>query len=349
MRLGAPVRSILSPHISISSDISMPHWRDMLPGGCSSWVRGTVHARFAIRMTILIGLGICPVVVALCAAAAHAEDAGEAVRTTASFGKTSSSDRNHMICRTMERSAADNNLPIEFFTRVIWQESRFNVRARSSAGAQGIAQFMPKTAFSRGLLNPFDPFRSLQESASYLRELKSRFGNFGLAAAAYNAGPGRVARWLSGKLHLPAETVAYVRIVTGRPISEWTSTPSSSLNSAEIPQGVPCTSLANLNPIASPSTNQSSAFKVSAWAAWGVQLVGDWTEAKALLRYERMRRKYSTILGDKDPLVIITKGPSGLTKRYLARVAENTQRDAEKLCKRLQAAGGSCFAIRNPS
>jgi hypothetical protein len=127
---------------------------------------------------------------ALCAVVAHAEDAGEAVRTSPSFGKAGSSGTFEAICRTMESSAADNNLPIEFFTRVIWQESRFNIRARSSAGAQGIAQFMPQTAASRGLLDPFDPFQSLPESASYLRELKARFGNFGLASAAYNAGPG---------------------------------------------------------------------------------------------------------------------------------------------------------------
>jgi len=248
----------------------------------------------------------------------------------------------------MERSAADNNLPIEFFTRVIWQESRFNVRARSSAGAQGIAQFMPETASSRGLLDPFDPFQSLPESASYLRELKSRFGNFGLAAAAYNAGPGRVARWLSGKIHLPAETIAYVRIVTGRPISEWTSPQSPGLDRVEIPKNVPCMSLANLNPIASSPQNQSSTPRLSAWAAWGVQLLGDFTQDKVLARYQFLRRKYSTLLADKDPLLVITNGPSGRTKRYLARVAENTREEAEELCKRLQSAGAACFAIRNP-
>src|SRR5690242_1750022 len=162
------------------------------------------------RETGFRGLLIVAMVIG-CAAEAYAEDAGEAVRTSPSFGKTGSPGYER-ICRTMERSAADNDLPIEFFTRVIWQESRFNVRARSSAGAQGIAQFMPKTASSRGLLDPFDPFKSLPESASYLRELKSRFGNLGLAAAAYNAGPSRLAQWLSGKSHLPAETIAYVRI-----------------------------------------------------------------------------------------------------------------------------------------
>jgi hypothetical protein len=285
---------------------------------------------------------------------AHAEDAGEAVRTSPGLGKGGSSGKYDSICRTMERSATDNNLPIEFFTRVIWQESRFNVKARSSAGAQGIAQFMPQTAASRGLLDPFDPFQSLPESASYLRELKGRFGNFGLAAAAYNAGPGRVARWLSGKSHLPAETIAYVRIVTGRPISEWTSTQSPALDRTDIPKDVPCTSLANANanpnpnPIAASSQNQSSALKVSAWAAWGVQLLGDFTRDKVLVRYQNLRRKYSMVLANKDPLLVITNGPSGRTKRYLARVAENTREEAEQLCKRLQSAGAACFAIRNP-
>ena len=292
--------------------------------------------------------GLLVMVAALCAGEAHAEDAGEAVRTSQSFGKAGSSNAFETICRTLERSAADNNLPIEFFTRVIWQESKFNVRARSSAGAQGIAQFMPQTASSRGLLDPFDPFQSLPESASYLRELKSRFGNFGLAAAAYNAGPGRVARWLSGKVHLPAETVAYVRLVTGRPLSEWTSTPPPALDRTEIPQAVPCTSLADLNPIVSLEQNQSSTPKVSAWAAWGVQLLGDFTQDRVLARYENLRRKYSTILAQKDPLVVITNGASGRTKRYLARAAENTREEAEQLCKRLQSAGAACFAIKNP-
>src|SRR5208282_4844681 len=50
------------------------------------------------------------------------------------------------ICRAMEQDAAENALPVEFFARVIWQESRFNARAVSSKGAKGIAQFMPQTA-----------------------------------------------------------------------------------------------------------------------------------------------------------------------------------------------------------
>ena len=98
-----------------------------------------------------------------------------------------------------------------FFVRVIWQESRFNALAVSPKGAQGIAQFMPRTADWRGLSNPFDVIAALKASASYLRDLRNRFGNLGLAAAAYNAGPQRVQDWLSARGGLPKETRRYVR------------------------------------------------------------------------------------------------------------------------------------------
>ena len=83
------------------------------------------------------------------------------------------------VCRTLEQAAADNALPVGFFARVIWQESRFNARAVSSKGAKGIAQFMPHTAHWHGLGNPFNPVEALRHSAAYLRELRERFGNLG--------------------------------------------------------------------------------------------------------------------------------------------------------------------------
>ena len=87
-----------------------------------------------------------------------------------------------------------------------------STRWRSSAkGAQGIAQFMPTTADWRGLSNPFDVSAALKASASYLRDLRTRFGNLGLAAAAYNAGPQRVQDWLSARGGLPKETRHYVQ------------------------------------------------------------------------------------------------------------------------------------------
>ena len=69
------------------------------------------------------------------------------------------------ICGALAAAAAENNLPTDFFARLIWQESRFNPAAISRAGAQGVAQFMPATANWRGLSDPFEPLtRSSQTS-----------------------------------------------------------------------------------------------------------------------------------------------------------------------------------------
>ena len=150
------------------------------------------------------------------------------------------------ICRALEKSAAENALPVEFFARVIWQESRFDARAVSPKGAEGIAQFMPSTASWHGLADPFDPMESLRYSAAYLRELLNRFGNLGLAAAAYNAGQTRVSAWLTSHRPLPSETRNYVALVTGWTADEWASSSPPEKADTTIPQGVPCARLANL-------------------------------------------------------------------------------------------------------
>jgi Transglycosylase SLT domain len=137
------------------------------------------------------------------------------------------------ICQLIESAATGEALPFEFFARLIWQESRFNPHAVSPAGAQGIAQFMPKTANGRGLADPFEPASALQESAEFLRELVQQFGNVGLAAAAYNAGPKRVYDWLAKRGALPRETQHYVQIITGRSAEKWAAAEPPSPEQAE--------------------------------------------------------------------------------------------------------------------
>src|SRR5437868_1063030 len=135
-------------------------------------------------------------------------------------------DVRESVCLMIEAAARSHDLPVEFFARVIWQESRFHPeavgpRTRSGDNAQGIAQFMPRTAAERGLLNPFDPVQALPKSAEFLRELRDQLGNLGLAAASYNAGPARVRAWLAGTRNLPAETRNYVAAITGISVDEW--------------------------------------------------------------------------------------------------------------------------------
>ena len=174
----------------------------------------------------------CAVLILFGASAAIAEDV--AVQPTGGFGKAVPSveelaiplekpvnpDTRESVCLMIEAAARANNLPLEFFARVIWQESRFQPDAigpvtRSGQRAQGIAQFMPGTANERRLLDPFDPVQALPKSAEFLAELRNQFGNLGLAAAAYNAGPRRVQEWLAGTGPMPQETRHYVAVITG--------------------------------------------------------------------------------------------------------------------------------------
>ena len=92
------------------------------------------------------------------------------------------------LCHAIEVLAARHAVPPDYFARLIWRESLFRADAVSPKGAEGIAQFMPGTARLRGLDNSFNIIAALEASSRYLSELKLRFGNFGLAAAAYNAG-----------------------------------------------------------------------------------------------------------------------------------------------------------------
>ncbi|HYQ05389.1 MAG TPA: lytic transglycosylase domain-containing protein [Xanthobacteraceae bacterium] len=228
------------------------------------------------------------------------------------------------ICRALEQDAAENELPVEFFARVIWQEGRFNARK----GAQGIAQFI----------------EALKSSARYLRDLKARFGNIGLAAAAYHAGPGRVAAWLSSHQPLPDETRSYVVIITCWTADEWASANPPKTSETTIPQGVPCTRLANR--ILAP---KEQAQRMAAYVPrWGMQLTADWSESEAWAKYRLIQKQYAALIGDREPIVVRSRGIGmGSDLRYNIRIADDDRAYLEKLCRKLIAAGGACVVLRN--
>jgi hypothetical protein len=130
------------------------------------------------------------------------------------------------VCAMIESAARANGLPVDFFARVIWQESGFRPDVigpltRNGERAEGIAQFMPGTAAERRLFEPFNPVEALPKSGEFLAELRNQFGNLGLAAAAYNAGPQRVREFVAGSRGLPAQTRDYVLAVTGHSVEDW--------------------------------------------------------------------------------------------------------------------------------
>ena len=108
--------------------------------------------------------------------------------------------------------ARKHGVPEDLFLRLVQQESGWNAGARSHKGATGLAQLMPGTAAKLGV-NPHDPVQNLEGGARYLRMMYNTFGDWRLALAAYNAGPGAVAKYRGVPPY--RETRNYVRIIAG--------------------------------------------------------------------------------------------------------------------------------------
>lgn len=110
-------------------------------------------------------------------------------------------------------AARQHRIPEDLFLRLVQQESGWNANARSHKGALGLAQLMPQTARALGV-NPHDVRQNLEGGARYLRRQYDKFGDWRLALAAYNAGPGAVER--HNGIPPYQETQNYVRIIYGR-------------------------------------------------------------------------------------------------------------------------------------
>ncbi len=260
------------------------------------------------------------------------------------------------VCLLIESAARANALPVEFFARVIWQESRFNAHAvgpvtRSGERAQGIAQFMPGTAAERRLLDPFDPVQALPKSAEFLQQLREQFGNLGLAAAAYNAGPRRVREWLEGTGYMPQETRAYVAAITGMSVDEWAKlrdAPGKSDKEKE--GGANCASLLALLKSAPTPFLHGLEQRVARAAVkpWGVQLAAGFSRDRALAAYSRLTRDYRKLLDGHDPAIFAQVSRSrGRRALYQVRVGADTRNAADDLCADLRKAGGACMVLRN--
>jgi hypothetical protein len=282
---------------------------------------------------------------------APAADAPAAPAKPSAAAPRSDADLRESVCLMIESAARAQKLPLEFFARVIWQESRFQPgvvgpRTRSGDRAQGIAQFMPRTAAERGLLDPFDPVQALPKSAEFLRELADQFGNLGLAAAAYNAGPQRVRDWLSGRRTLPAETRNYVHAITGITADEWAGS-----GKREPTHPIPnCMQLmALLHRAPNPFVQKlEERVTIVAGSPWGVQLAAGFSRDHALANYAMLAKRYADILTGRDPSLLSTVLRSrGTQPFYQVRVGAATRQAAEGLCGSIRRAGGACMVLRN--
>lgn len=245
------------------------------------------------------------------------------------------------VCRLIETAANREKLPVDYLTKLIWQESRFNANAVSPKGAQGMAQFMPGTAAERGLAEPFDPEQAIPKAANLLAELRARFGNLGLAAAAYNAGPQRVADWLARKGGMPAETRSYVLIVTGADVEDWRA------GAAAPPYAGSPESCEKIT-VALKARGGTLIAAIAPTAPWGVQLAGNFSKALALSAFSRTRTRLASVLAEVQPMVVGSRLRSRGTRLfYRVRAPAQSRAEAQALCDRIRRAGGACAVLKS--
>ena len=246
------------------------------------------------------------------------------------------------VCPLVESAARADHIPVGLLTRLIWTESRFQARVVSPKGAQGIAQFMPGTAAERGLADPFDPEQAIPKAASLLVDLTRRFGNIGLAAAAYNAGSNRVASWLAGTADLPVETQIYVVMLTGTTAEAWRQPRAPTTAAAGLGADESCAA------VTAELRSNEGTDNPPPIASWGVQLAGNFSKAIALASFARAEQRYRGILGDVRPMIVGGVLRSrGWRPFYRIMLPEDSRADADRTCRAIMAIGGACVAIRS--
>lgn len=278
--------------------------------------------------------------------------------SSASAQEPASSGIDAALCRLIDDAARERSVPAAFLTRLIFQESSFRAGVTSPAGAQGVAQFMPGTARERGLADPFDPEQAVPKAAHFLAELRDRFGNWGLAAAAYNGGPNRLAAWLTARetaqpRFLPIETENYVLAITGASVEDWAQDARDARNGdgrepparpAAPDADQPCgTTVAAIR-----SGRGMPAIAEAAFAPWGVQLAGNFSKARALAAFQRAGARHRAVIGDLTPMIIGTRLRSrGTRPFYRVRLPAATRAAATALCRRIQGQNGACVVLRS--
>ncbi len=247
------------------------------------------------------------------------------------------------ICDLIATQADRNGLPRDFFARLIWKESRFDAGAISPAGAEGIAQFMPGTARMRGLDDSFDIDQAIPASAKYLAELKIGFGNLGLAAAAYNAGESRIARWLSSGGFLPLETESYVLDVMGESVDKFSEASYAGTIQPLDPKSGFLEACRRMRVIEA-TTIAMSTINVK---PWGIQVAGNFRQAGAIRQWQRLAGRFAKLLAGHEPVISRVRTPRGRRGIYAVRIGADSREAADVICRQLRAAGGSCVVLRN--
>ena len=245
------------------------------------------------------------------------------------------------ICDLIKASADRHKLPRAFLARLIWKESRFDTKAVSPVGAQGIAQFMPQTAKIEGLRNPFDPYQAIPAAAKHLADMRREFGNLGLAAIGYNAGRGRASAFSAGSEWLPYETRDYVASILHRAAEAYRDGtvrhPVKPLK-----EGLAFEDACRKLPVMRTRA-LGRLVRVAPRMPWGVQVAGHFNRSVAMAGWRRARGRLGSIVAGKKPFVVRERGRAGMKRVHSVRLGADSRTSAQALCRQIRSRGGFCL------
>ncbi len=284
----------------------------------------------------------------LFAASAALAEPPDRICTTEKWGHKECIRWEHFVydtCQLIDTVSERHGLDRGFFTRLIWQESRFDPFAKSHADAMGIAQFIRSTATKRGLVDPYNPADALDHSAHYLAEMARRYGNVGLAAVGYNGGERRAQGLIAGTGGLARETVNYVKIITGASAETWVQNPPEELDlslSKKVKFPLSCYALSKDRKLSKPPQTEP------AIKPWGVQLAFGVSRKAARAKYKARTARCSALVKSEKPDFPHEKSRASRSKGYyFARIGRNTSKAAWQFCTKLKASGCLCAVYRN--
>ena len=247
------------------------------------------------------------------------------------------------VCTLIRNNADRHGLPRAFFARLIWKESRFDPNAVSPAGAEGIAQFMPGTAKLRGLADSFSMEQAIPASAAYLAEMKAAYGNLGRAAIGYNAGEGRLGRWIAGGGWLPLETEAYVLDILGEPVDSFADA-SKQATIKPLDDKLGFDDACRKLPVIMSQTIPMARIQLK---PWGIQVAGNFRRSAAIGQWQRLRARFGSVLAGHEPVVSRIRSPMGRRGIYAVRIGASSRTEADRICTALRSVGGACIVSRN--
>jgi hypothetical protein len=183
-----------------------------------------------------------------------------------------------------------------------------------------------------------------------LAELRTQFGNLGLAAAAYNAGPQRLRDFLAGTRPLPTETRNYVVAVTGASVDDW----AKAAKAAEDPHTQPAVAICHdLVALLKRTPNLfveelQERIDLVATSPWGVELGAGFSRDRVLTTYANLFKRLGEVLSGHDPAILSSVFRSrGTRPFYQVRIGAETRESANGLCARIMHAGDACVVLRN--